>query len=132
MLVLAIIALVVALVFLAGTIFFSYKYLTIKKLVKEYEEIGTGRYGFYNFGSSSSSYRAIVYVDELDRYTDGYSKIRINRIEPTSISSYKRDSKEKAENDFISLKLTSEIEWLESEDHIKKLRKEKLDKLNKV
>ena len=127
------IAIIAALMFLGGTIFFGYKYLTIRKLVKEYEEIGTGRYGFYNYNySSGSCYKAIVYVDELDRYTDGYSKIKINRIEPTSTSTYKKDSKERAENDFISLKLTSEIEWLESEDHIKKLRKEKLDKLSNV
>ena len=114
-------------------VIFSIKYFIIKKLIKEYEEIGTGRYGFYNYSySSGSCYKAIVYVDELDRYTDGYSKIRINRIESTSTNTYKKDSKERAENDFISLKLTSEIEWLESEDHIKKLRKEKLDKLNKI
>lgn len=130
MLIATAIATFVALVFLAGTIFFGYKYLTIKKLVKEYQEIGTGRYGFYNFNSFSSSYRAIVYVDELDRYTDGYSRIRIHKIEPTS--SYKKDSEEKAKDNFISLKLTSEINWLESEDYIKKLRKEKLDKINKI
>ena len=30
------------------------------------------------------------------------------------------------------MKLSSEIEWLESEDHIKKLRREKLEKINKI
>lgn len=94
---------IISLVFLITTCFFLYKYIRLKKMVKSYNNIGTGRYGFYKYNNNNySSYKAIVYVDEIDRYTDGYSKIKIHKIEPISIESYKKDSKEKAENDFVS------------------------------
>lgn len=111
--------------------FFIYKYLKLKEGLKSYEKIGTGRCGFYKYIGAYNYYNAYVYVIEIDRYTDGYSKIEIDKIEPLN-KSYSSESNEKAKNNFISLKLTSEIEWLESEDHIKKLRKEKLDQINKI
>jgi len=108
----------------------SFRYIKLKKLIKEYNKINTGRYGFYVSKRTSSIYTSYVYITELDRYTNGYSKVEINRIEPFD-KYYKNDSIMYAKQDFKSLILTSEIEWLKSEDHIKKLRKEKLDKINK-
>jgi hypothetical protein len=111
--------------------FFIYKYLKLKKGLKSYEKIGTGRCGFYKYTGGYSVYNAYVYVIEIDRYTDGYSKIKIDRIEPLD-KRYNSEANEKSKDSFISLRLTNEIEWLESEDHIKRLRKEKLDQINKI
>lgn len=109
-------------------LFMSYKYFKLKHYIKEYDSIGTGRYGFYNY--CSGSYKAIVYVDEIDRYKDGYSKIKINHIEATG--SWKDDTIDKVKNSFITLVQTNNIEWLESEEDIKRIRKEKLENLKKL
>lgn len=106
------------------------KYRKLKKSIQEYKSIGTGRYGFYNF-HYSSLYSALVYVKELDRYTNGFSKIEIYKIETTCSVSYRDNTINMIKDKFISLKNTSDIEWLESEDQIKKLRKEKLEKISK-
>jgi len=111
--------------------FFILKYLKLKKAIRSYERIGTGRYGFYKYIGTYSHYSAYVYVNEIDRYTDGYSKIRIDRIEAFTKSS-ESDAIEKSTNAFLSLKLTNEIEWLESEDNIKRIRKEKLEQIAKL
>lgn len=128
------IGIVVALIILSliSNIFLGYKYLRFKKLIKEYNDIGTGRFGFYKYVSGSGSYRAIVYVREIDKYTDGYSLLKIDRIEPTGTGGNKETSNQWAKDNFVSLRLTSDIEWLESTDQIKRLRKEKLLKLKKV
>ena len=112
-----------------SNIFFVYKYIKLKKGIVEYKDIGTGRLGFYQF--NYSSYVAYVYVNEIDRYSDGYSSIKINKIEPIG-SSYRENLIEHTRNNFVTLKKTIDIEWLESEDNIKRLRKEKLDQLNKI
>lgn len=125
------IGIVVALIILSlvGNGYFGYKYFMLRKLTKEYDEIDTGRFGFYNY-SSGSLYKAIVYVREIDKYTDGYSKLKIDKVEPTYGD---KDSATRwAKNAFVSLRLTSDIEWLESIDQIKRLRKEKLLKIKKL
>lgn len=106
------------------------KYRKLKKSIQEYKSIGTGRYGFYNF-QYVNLYSALVYVKELDRYTNGFSKIEIYKIETTCSVSYRDYTINMIKDKFISLKNTSDIEWLESEDQIKRLRKEKLEKLSK-
>ena len=110
------------------SVFMSYKYSKLKSGIKEYDSIGTGRYGFYNY--AVGSYMAIVYIDEIDRYKDGYSKIKINHIEATG--SWRTETIERVKNNFITLMLTNKIEWLESEEDIKKIRKEKLENLKKL
>jgi len=75
-------------------------------------------------------YEAYVYVKEIDRYINGYSKIEIIKIEPRG--SYREDSTSYAKDNFVSLVLTTNIEWLEGEDHLKKVRKEKLDNIKKL
>lgn len=120
-----------AILFLSN-LFIFYKYKKLKNGLKEYLNIGTGRYGFYNYICNySREYSAIVYVKEIDRYTNGYSKIKIDNIEPV-YKNYLETSIEKANEHFVSLKLTADIDWLESEDYIRKTRKEKLDKLKKI
>lgn len=123
--------LIITILFLCN-ILFIYKYLQLKKGIKSYNRIGTGRYGFYKYTDGRYSfYNAYVYVYEMDRYTDGFSRIEIDTIEAIS-KNHEKDSSSRARNEFLSLKLYSEIEWLESEDHIKKLRKEKLAQINKI
>lgn len=111
--------------------FFCYKYLTLKKSLKQYTCIGTGKFGFYKIKFNFSSYNSIVYIKEIDRFTNGYSKIEISNIEPLD----KNESTEaikQAKNNFVSLILTQNIEWLEGENSIKRIRKEKLEKLEKI
>lgn len=112
------------------TFFYYKKYSNLKTKVKEYDEIGTGRIGFY-ISNKGGSYQALVYVYEIDRYTTGYSKIKIKDVESLS-PNYKEDSISYAKKRFVTLLQTSDIEWLESEDNIKKLRKEKLEQLKKI
>jgi len=110
------------------TFFLLFLYLRLKKAVHSYENIGTGRYGFYKTNN------VIVYIVELDRYKDGFSKIKMDDFEAYNLASYENKTNfiNKAKKNFISLKLTSEIEWLESEDALRKMRKEKLDKIKKL
>lgn len=113
------------------SIMFALKFFKLRKSIKKFEEIGTGRYGFYvnkHFNTDKNSY---VYVKEVDRYSNGYSEIILDRVEPLK-RSYSSDAIDNARNNFISLKLTNDIEWLEGEEHLRKLRKEKLEKIKKI
>lgn len=115
-----------------STLIMTYKYIKLKSGIKQYDSIGTGKVGFYVYTHSNYSYyNAYVYVKELDRYTDGYSKIEISNIEPLN-KNYISESKLRVNNSFLTLMKTNEIEWLESEDSIRKIRKEKLDNLKKL
>jgi len=110
----------------------SYKYVNLRKGLKQYENIGTGRIGFYIYNSGGYGYySAYVYVNEIDRYSDGYSKIKINNIEPFN-KNYISGSLKNAKDSFLTLRKTNDIEWLESEDNIRKIRKEKLENLKKL
>jgi hypothetical protein len=109
-----------------SNLYFIYKYTILQKQVLSYEKIGTGRYGFYKVDS-----RAIIYVVELDRYKDGYSKIKIDNIEPYNSIDPDR-SERSARASFVTLRPTKDIEWLESEDAVRKMRKEKLDQIKKL
>lgn len=122
---------IILLLLFFSNLFMYNKYNKLKAEINSYNNIGTGRYGFYNnIITTYSDYNAIIYVIELDRYLDGYSKIKIDKIEPFN-KRYSSKAIELANENFLTLKTTSKIEWLESEDYIKKLRKEKLDVLNK-
>jgi len=121
------------LLLIASNVYYFLKYRKLRNRISEYDDIGTGRYGFYKYKSNNytNNRMVYVYVKELDRYTDGYSKIKIDKIEPFQTSMVE-ETITKAKEDFMSLRLTSDIEWLESEDHMKKLRKEKLENLKKI
>jgi hypothetical protein len=85
-------------------------------------------------GISGDPYSAIIYVQELDRYTNGTCKIKLLDIEVTS--GYDSNQyywvKGCFQKRFVSLKKQGDIEWLESEESIKELRKQKLEKLGKI
>jgi hypothetical protein len=117
---------------IGGVLTFIYyqKYSKLKKGLKFYEDIGTDRFGFYKI-DSGKNYSSYVYIKEIDRYTNGYSKIKLDNIEPFN-KTYNNEAIEWARKNFLSLMKTTDIEWLESEDYIRKVRKEKLENLKKV
>jgi len=82
-------------------------------------------------GSKGEPYTCIIHVKELDRYTNGMSKIELTNVE--LIAGFDNSQFDHVKNSmrikFSSLKKTTEIEWLESEETIKELRKQKLKKI---
>ena len=85
-------------------------------------------------GLKGEPYTCILYVKELDRYTNGMSKIELSDIELISgfDSSQFDHVKRTMRTKFSSLKKTNEVEWLESEDNIKELRKQKLKRISEI
>jgi hypothetical protein len=85
-------------------------------------------------GLPGEPYKCLFYIKELDRYTNGMSKIELTEIEVVSgFDHYQFDHVKKTmKNQFSSLKKTTDIEWLESEDSIKELRKQKLEKISGI
>lgn len=85
-------------------------------------------------GGKGDPYETMIYVQEIDRYTNGTCKVQLSKIE--IISGFKNDQYEWVKSlltkKFISIKKISDVEWLESEEDIKKLRKEKLKKLENM
>lgn len=76
-------------------------------------------------------YECVIYVNELDRYTNGDSKIIMTDIE--LVKGYSPDQYQYVMQGmterFCTTKKTNDIEWLESEKSLKDIRKEKLKKL---
>lgn len=84
--------------------------------------------------NDTMKFKAMVYVEELDRYTNGTSKIKISDIEFFDISSGEidlRSAERFVKKGFNSVKKTSDIEWLDSIDSIKKIRKSKIEEIKK-
>ena len=88
----------------------------------------------YKNGLKGEPYVCYLYVIELDKYTNGMSKIELTNIELLSgfDSSQFEYVKNIVKNKFSSLRKTSDINWLESEDKIKELRKQKLKKISEL
>lgn len=85
-------------------------------------------------GKSGEKYNCTVHIKELDRYTNGDSKIQLLNVELTSGFDANQFEwvKQCIRNKFSSIKKTADIEWLESEIEIKELRKNKLEKLENL
>ena len=81
------------------------------------------------FASSVNLY--IIPLSEIDRYTNGESKISLDKIEISCGNKlFNRSGGESfIRNDFQSLIKTTDITWLESEQSIKEARKNKLAQL---
>ena len=92
------------------------------------------RFGYYveaYIQNNSIKYSPIIFISEIDRYTNGESKIKIERIE-LGCSDYAFDSMSAegfTKRDFKSLRKTADIVWLESEQSIKDVRRKKLEQL---
>jgi len=130
--------------FIFATLFLYtfFKYIKIKSVVNELNK--PLRKGYYKETLTVSSgegvnktihntFEPIIYVFEVDRYTSGESKIKIDYIEPGIDES--KISKIKIETvitqSFKSIVKTSDINWLDSELSIKEMRREKLSKIKK-
>ena len=92
------------------------------------------RFGYYveaYIQNNRIKYSPIIFISEIDRYTNGESKIKIERIE-LGCSDYDFDSMSAesfTKRDFKSLRKTADIVWLESEQSIKDVRRKKLEQL---
>ena len=103
------------------------------------EDFTTKRNGYYSDSTrllsinkkSSNLYDFIIYIKEIDRYTNGMSKIEMTNIEVVSGIDISQDDYLKTciKNRFQSIKKTSDIEWLDSEESLKEMRKQKLEKI---
>lgn len=94
------------------------------------------RKGYYKLNCHQGliNYTGIIYVSEIDRYKNGESKISLDYVE-IDTGDGKLDyqsAKSFLTKSFVSLMKTSEIEWLESENDLKELRKNKLEHLKDV
>lgn len=120
------------------------KYDLISKSINSLKnELSTKRIGFYqgtttlkNESQSTTGdvYTYNVHVKELDRYTNGMSKLELIELEIVSGFSPSQYDwvKTCATSNFSKIKKTCDIEWLESEETTKELRKQKLEKLKDI
>lgn len=95
------------------------------------------RRGYYTMSCNQNvtiDYSPIIFVKEIDRYTNGKSKIKLDRIEIScGDRNFGYSSAEIfVEKEFKSLVETSDITWLESEIEIKEQRRNKLAHLKEV
>jgi hypothetical protein len=94
------------------------------------------RKGYYKIGMMQGDikYKPILYVTEIDRYTNGDSKIQLDRIELCCGDSQlnHQSANNYIINDFESLVPSTKVTWLDSENEIKEIRKEKLQRLKTV
>ena len=120
--------------FLFSLIYFI-KYIKLKKVIKSiYEPIRKGYYKVQLVAYvDNSNFETTVFVNEIERYKSGESKIEIYDIE-YGISELKV-SHEKIKghivDTFVSIVKTSDINWLELEDDLMQERKNKINKLIK-
>ena len=96
------------------------------------------RHGYYDITlkleKSGKSFVPRVYVQELDRYINGESEIKIQKINP-NLSHYDVSHDlifQYIKDNFSTVKKTSDITWLESEVDIKEQRKEKINHILKT
>jgi hypothetical protein len=75
--------------------------------------------------------KTTVYIEEIEKYKNGYSKVKIIDIE--SISNTSDFNNERVNNfvrdNFVSLIKTDKVEWLEIEEDIMEQRKNKLKQI---
>ena len=113
-----------------------------KKINSVIKELTTPiRRGFYQMNCNQSNilqktlkYEPVVYVDEIERYSNGLSKIKLAYVE---ISCGNPHFNLNSANDFVkkefkSLIKTSDVVWLETEISIKEKRKEKLQRIEEL
>ena len=113
-----------------------------KNRVSRFNDIVNGnlKQGYYvhglRYGSVDTGYESYdvdVFVSEIDRYTNGKSKIKFDYInvgKPPKDKNWKLDNTEKfIKNHFSELVDTKDIEWLESVNELQKAREKKLKRI---
>lgn len=106
----------------------SLKDINSKKILR------TGYYedslNLVNKDGKGDLYKCFITVNELDRYTNGESKIEIVDIVVNGYNpSQYRHVSDSMKKRFIPIYKTNDIEWLESETDIEKVRREKIKKI---
>jgi len=78
-------------------------------------------------------YYYTVHVEEIDRYVNGMSKINLLSVEITGGYDHSQYEwvKKTTKDKFSSIKLSADVEWLESVESIKKIRHDKLSEIVK-
>jgi outer membrane lipoprotein-sorting protein len=122
----------------------KHKYTAYKNdLIDEYKSklskvknsvFGSIRKGYYEHPLTydGDKFTTYVYVDEVDRYTNGKSKIKIDYIEAKlPIGASLNFVREYLDKTFVSLVDTNDVTWLESVDEISKERSKKLERILK-
>lgn len=109
------------------------------RLLKEF--VSDDRIGYYDsngiylIDDPNGRFYCRIFVKELEKYTNGMSKIELQNIEvinyPANGNNYIADVKLRIKNQFSILKKTSDIEWLEPTKNIKQQRREKLEQIKK-
>lgn len=136
--------LIIFLIVISVTLVFTLiKYISLRKDVNKYlgDVYGKSRYGYYdtplqvvsNSTRETTSFIPRVFVNEVHKYKNGESEIKINSIDcnvSRSVTSH-FDTRRFIRNNFNKLVKSNSITWLEEDDNIKALRKSKLEKLNK-
>jgi hypothetical protein len=84
-------------------------------------------------GKKGETYYYTVHVEEVDRYTNGMSKLKLLNVEVTYGYDHSQYEwiKETTASKFSTIKLTKDVEWLESLETIKTTRKKKLEEVIK-
>ena len=134
---------ILVILLILSCIFFSYVYNSLNKkynnlidkastLIDELNKpLRMGYYKMTCIQDNTIDYFPIVYVSEIDRYTNGECKIKLERVEISCGN--KNFSVTSAEifvrKEFKSLVNITDITWLESEQTIKDQRKNKLKQL---
>jgi len=88
--------------------------------------------GFIDVNSSRGTqrYTTRVYINEIERYTNGYSKLKINNMEVIhGLSNDIDELKKYVGETFPSITLTNNITWLVPEQDNIEMRRKKLDSL---
>lgn len=106
------------------TIFYGVKFHRVSK-----EILNDKRLGFYTYSNYKG--QAFVYIEELVKYDNNMSKVKIKNIEIIAQSYYRSDIKTSIKENFKSLMNSKDIEWLEVKQTLKDIRKEKLNQINK-
>jgi len=91
---------------------------------------------FTNINKKKFDFDVLVYVKELDKYKNGKSKIEFLYIDiiwtHSEIGPQKENVTNYVRNHFESLVDSTKIEWLESEEDIKEIRKNKMKHLSNM
>ena len=112
-----------------------YKYKLIKEKIKELNKPLRQGYYRYNCTQGTIKWTPTIFVYELDRYTNGESKISMDRIEITVKDDGSFNFKNANEfiiKQFETIVKTTNIIWLESEQSIKDIRRNKLEQIQKI
>lgn len=119
------------------TFYYTIKYFRIKRIINK--PIRIGYYDMILHKGEKTDYDYIefttrIHLQELDRYTNGTSKIKVIKIEYGVLEN---KIKHKEIDSFIRYKFseiqnTSDITWLDTVNDIKQQRKQKIDRINKI